>query len=281
LNVPLDRRIGQVELNLERWRWIPRQLGDPHVFVNIPAFSLDLVRAGGAAWRTRIVVGKAFTPTPVFSDQIVGVVVNPPWNVPKSIAVGEYLPELREDPGALKGAGFRLLEGSGEDALEVDPATVDWDALDAGNFPFHLRQDPGPYNALGRLKFHLTNNFSIYLHDTPTRGLFGRSGRDLSHGCIRVEGPLDLADRILDEPSQGRLRQALDQPVERHLGVKPLVPVHILYLTAWVDEAGILRQSPDIYGFDGPQRTALDRVASRVTGGPASGAKEATRPAVP
>ena len=278
LNVPLGQRIGQVELNLERWRWIPRRLGDPHVFVNIPGFDLVLVRGGSSAWRTRIVVGKAFTPTPVFSDRIVAVVVNPPWNVPESIAVEEYLPELRRDPKAFMRRGLRLLEGSEEGGREVDPTRVNWRALEKGYFPYHLRQDPGPDNALGRLKFHLTNDLHIYLHDTPTRDLFGQSDRDLSHGCIRVERPLDLAEQLLGESSQDLLRSALDQPEERHLSIKPPVPIHILYLTAWVDEAGALRFSPDVYDFDGPQRTALDRVASRVSGGPASGAKEGARP---
>jgi len=278
LNVPVEWWIRQVELNLERWRWIPRGLGDPHVLVNIPGFNLELVRGGVSAWRTRIVVGKAFTPTPVFSDRIVAVVVNPPWNVPESIALGEYLPELRESPGTFKRRGLRLLEGAGENAREVDPATVEWRALDAGRFPYQLRQDPGPDNALGRLKFQLTNDFGIYVHDTPTRGLFGRSGRDLSHGCIRVERPLELAARLLGESSQDVLREALDQSEERHLSVRPQVPIHILYLTAWVDETGVLRFAPDVYQFDGPQRTALDRVTTRVSGGPASGAKEAARP---
>jgi murein L,D-transpeptidase YcbB/YkuD len=277
-NVPVEQRIRQVELNLERWRWIPRRLGDPHVFVNIPGFDLELVRGGISAWRTRIVVGRAFTPTPVFSDRIVAVVINPPWNVPVSITLGEYIPELRRDPRALKRRGLRLLEGPGEDAREIDPATVDWDALDGGRFPYRLRQDPGPNNALGRLRFHLTNDFRIYLHDTPTRGLFGQSDRDLSHGCIRVERPFDLAAQLLGASSQDLLREALDGTEERHLTVRPRVPIHILYLTAWVGEDGALRFAPDVYGFDGPQRTALDRVASRVSGGPASGAKEASRP---
>jgi L,D-transpeptidase YcbB len=278
LNVPVGQRMRQVELNLERWRWIPRRLGDPHVFVNIPGFDLVLMRDGAPAWRTRIVVGKAFTPTPVFSDRIVAIVVNPPWNVPESIAVGEYLPELRKDPKAFMRRGLRLMEGPEEDGREVDPTRVNWRALEKGHFPYHLRQDPGPDNALGRLKFHLTNDLHIYLHDTPTRDLFGQSDRDLSHGCIRVERPLDLAEQLLGESSQDLLRKALGQTEERHLSVKPPVPIHILYLTAWVDEAGSLRFSPDVYDFDGPQRTALDRVASRVLGGPASGAKVGARP---
>src|SRR3954471_1552166 len=278
LDVPVEWRIRQVELNLERWRWIPRALGSPHVFVNIPAFGLDLMRDGISVWHTRIVVGKAFTPTPVFSDRITAVVVNPPWNVPKSIAAGEFLAKLRKNPKAFKRHGLRLLEGSEGNAREVDPTTVDWHALGGRRFPYHLRQDPGPTNALGRVKFQLTNDFRIYLHDTPARGLFGHSERDLSHGCVRVERPLELAKRLLGESSQDLLRENLEQPKERRLSVNPPVPVHILYLTAWVDESGVLRFSPDVYLFDGPQRAALDRVASRVLGGPASGAKEAARP---
>ena len=217
------------------------------------------------------------TPTPVFSDRIVAVVVNPPWNVPKSIAVGEYLRKLRKDPKAFKRGGLRLLEGSEENAREVDPTTVDWHALGQGRFPYRLRQDPGPSNALGRVKFQLTNDFRIYLHDTPARGLFGQSERDLSHGCVRVERPVELAKQLLGESSQDLLREDLEQPKERHLSVNPPVPVHLLYLTAWVDEAGALRFSPDVYAFDESQRAALDRVASRVSGGPASGAREAAR----
>ena len=281
LNVPLDRRIRQVELNLERWRWVPRALGDPNVIVNIPAFDLELVRGGASVWHTRVVAGKAFTPTPVFDDRIVAVVVNPPWNVPKSIAVTEYLVELQKNPKALERHGLRLLRGSEDDPVEIDPATVNWRELGDGEFPYRLRQDPGANNALGRVKFQLTNDFHVYLHDTPTRALFGHLDRDLSHGCIRVENPLELARLLLDASSPDILRDALDQKDERRLPLKPPVPIHILYLTAWVDHAGALRFSPDVYDFDGPQRSALDRVASRVSGGPASGAKEATLSAAP
>jgi murein L,D-transpeptidase YcbB/YkuD len=273
LNVPVERRIGQVELNIERWRWVPRTLADPYVVVNIPGFDLALMRGGTVAWRTRVVVGKSFTPTPVFSDRIVAVVANPPWNVPESIAVNEYLPELKKDAKSLRRHGLRLLKGPEEHPDEINPASVNWDKLDDGKFPYRIRQDPGPDNALGRLKFQLTNDFGVYLHDTPARSLFGHSDRDLSHGCIRVENPLELARLLLDESSQDLLREALGQPDEKHVAVKPPVPIHILYLTAWVDDAGALHFGPDVYEFDGPQRNALDRVASRV--------KEATPPAAP
>ncbi|HKQ62911.1 MAG TPA: L,D-transpeptidase family protein [Candidatus Polarisedimenticolaceae bacterium] len=271
LNVPVDRRIREIELNLERWRWIPRDLGSPAVVVNIPGFELELVRKGAPSWRTRIVVGKAYTPTPVFSDRIVGVLVNPPWNVPESIAVGEYLPELREDSRALERQGLRLLEGSGDKAREVDPASVDWSRVDEGHFPFRIRQDPGPENALGKLKFELTNEFHVYLHDTPAAHLFDRTDRGRSHGCIRVEHPLELAERILGEASREALSDALDQPEERRLPVKPPVSVHVLYWTAWVDEAGRLHFGPDLYEFDRAQMAALEGSRAEIAGIPRSG----------
>ena len=254
-----DPRIPEVELNLERWRWVPRSLGDPHVLVNIPAFDLQLVRGNAVAQRMKIVVGSAFNPTPVFSDRIVSIVVNPPWNVPESIAVKEYLPELRRNRNALARQRLRLLQGAGDAEREVDPASVDWSRVDEAKFPYHLRQDPGGGNALGRLKFDLTNSFHIYLHDTPAGHLFGRSERDLSHGCIRVERPLDLASELMPGDAGNRLKEALDQSEERHLPVEPPVPVHILYLTAWVGEDGALQTAPDVYLLDPPQRAAIDR----------------------
>lgn len=262
LNVPIDARIREIELNLERWRWIPRQLGDPHVLVNIPGFELELVRNEAPVWRTRIVVGSAYTPTPVFSDRIVAIVANPPWNVPESIALKEYLPELRKNSKALTRHGLRLVTGSGKDTKDVRPSKIDWEGVDRGEFAYRLRQDPGPDSALGRLKFDLTNENNIYLHDTPSRQLFDQAGRDLSHGCIRVEKPLELAVQLLGETSQVQLHEALAQREERHLALKPPVPVHILYFTSWVDEAGILRFAPDVYELDGPQIATMDRVAT-------------------
>ena len=258
LNVPVARRRRQVELNLERWRWIPRRLGDPHVEVNIPAFDLTLIRKERTELQSRIVVGQAFTPTPVFSDQIVAVVANPPWNVPEDLAVREFLPELRDDPASFRQQGMRVFEGKGDDAREVDPASVDWNDADEEKFPYHFRQDPGPDNALGRMKFHLTNDFQIYLHDTPARSLFAKAGRDLSHGCIRVEKARELADRLLGDGS-GDLQKALESESERSIPVKPPVPIQILYLTAWVDAEGSLRFAPDVYEFDPGQQAALDR----------------------
>lgn len=260
LNVPVTRRVRQVELNLERLRWIPRRLGEPHVEVNIPGFDLQLVRNGHAELRSRIVAGQAFTPTPVFSDRIVAVIANPPWNVPESLAAREYLPELKQDPQAFLRHGIRIYESSDENAREVDPTTVRWRWVSEDEFHYHLRQDPGPDNALGRMKFQLTNSFQIYLHDTPAQSLFAQTDRDLSHGCIRVEKARDLADRILGG-SSAQLEKALESENEKSIPVQPPVPVHILYMTAWADQDGSLRFAQDIYDFDASQQAALDKTS--------------------
>src|SRR4029453_18789446 len=151
-------------LNLEGGRWIPRQLGTPHVLVNIPAFELELAREGSAPWRTRVVAGKGPTPTPALRAPIPALVVNPPWNVPDTIAVNEYLPELKKNPQTLARQGVKLLEGSGDKAREIDPGSVNWAKVDPEKFPYRLQQDPGDKNPLGRIKFDLTNHPSIYLH---------------------------------------------------------------------------------------------------------------------
>ncbi|HEV8200086.1 MAG TPA: L,D-transpeptidase family protein [Candidatus Polarisedimenticolia bacterium] len=272
LNVPIEERIRQVELNLERWRWMPRRLGDPHVEVNVPGFELRLVQGDRSALTSRVVAGSAFTPTPIFTDRIVAVVANPPWNVPRELAVREYLPELRLDPKLFQRHGIRIYEAPDdrgakqgrkdreEDLREVDPEKVKWKRVQADEFDYVLRQDPGPDNALGRMKFGLTNDFQIYLHDTPARTAFDQTSRDLSHGCIRVEQAHELATAILGDAAE-HLEEALQTTDERSIPVQPPVPIQILYLTAWVDEEKGLRFAPDVYEFDAPQQEALARMS--------------------
>jgi murein L,D-transpeptidase YcbB/YkuD len=263
LNTSVADRIRQVELNLERWRWIPRSLGDTYVLVNIPGFDLELTRNGAPAWHTRVVTGKELTPTPLFSDRIVSIVIHPPWNVPESIAVNEYLPELRKNRKALERHGLKVLEGTGDKAQEIDPKDVNWDRVSDDKFPYHLRQDPGAENPLGQVKFALTNDFSIYLHDTPGGHAFNKTERDLSHGCIRVENALELANQITNDSEKAAIREALANPEEKHIALAEKIPVHIFYWTAWADEAGELHFGPDVYGFDAPQREAIAKAAEK------------------
>src|SRR5262249_53238888 len=167
LNRPVQERIREIELNMERWRWLPSRLGDRYVVANIPGFTLDLVEDGRSQMDMRIVVGRQFSATPLFSDRITAVVLNPVWNVPRTIAGQEMLPLIEEDPDYLARENIRVFDGSGPDAGELDPGSVSWWAQPQDDMTVVLRQEPGPSNPLGRIKFVCPNAFDVYLHDTP------------------------------------------------------------------------------------------------------------------
>lgn len=253
LNVPVERRIDQITVNLERWRWLPENLGDRYVLVNIAGFTLDVIDQDDTMLSMRVVVGQPYRRTPVFSNSITYLVLNPSWEVPTSIAIKDKLPLLKSDPGFVARQGYALLEGWGASETVVDPLTVDWATVTAKNFRFRLRQSPGPYNALGRVKFMFPNEFSVYLHDTPSRDLFLRDSRPFSSGCIRLERPLELAELLLAaNPSWNRaaIDRAIGTGKETLVRLPKGVPVHLLYWTAWVDADDILQLRDDIYSRD-------------------------------
>jgi murein L,D-transpeptidase YcbB/YkuD len=260
LNVSVERRIEQLEVNLERWRWLPKDWGRRHITVNIAAFELDVVDEDAVVLSMRVVVGRPFNRTPVLSDTIRYLVLNPYWHVPRNIAVTEVLPKIRRDPSYLARFKLRVFPGSGTDAGEIDPTTVDWSAITPAQFPFRLRQDPGPLNALGRVKFVFLNKYNVYLHDTPARPLFEETQRDFSHGCIRIQQPIDLAVYLLrQDPRWDReaLLTALDGRVDLTVPLPQPMPIHLLYWTAWADKDGTIEFRPDIHGRDAPLLTAL------------------------
>jgi murein L,D-transpeptidase YcbB/YkuD len=264
LNVPVQARIDQIIVNLERWRWLPEDLGDFYVLVNIAGFRLDVIENDRSVLDMRVVVGQPYRRTPVFSGRIAYLVLNPYWEVPPSIAERDKLPLIKANPGYLTGQGYDLLQGWGEQERSVDPATVDWAAVSARNFPYRLRQRPGMYNALGRVKFMFPNKFSVYLHDTPSRELFGRDARAFSSGCIRLAAPLDLAELLLsDQPSWPRsaIDAAVASGIEQTVRLGRQVPVHLLYWTAWIDrDDGQLHFRDDVYGRDDPVLRELREV---------------------
>jgi len=260
LNVRVERRVEQLELNLERWRWLPKDLGRHHIIVNIAAFELDVMEGEGVVLSMRVVVGRPFDRTPVLSDTMRYLVLNPYWHVPRNIAVGELLPKVRRDPSYLARYKMRVFRSSGLDDQEIDPSTVDWSAISAARFPFLLRQDPGPRNALGRIKFMFLNKYHVYLHDTPARPLFEETQRDFSHGCIRIQQPIELALYLLrTDPRWNRdaLLRALGEAVDRTVPLPEPMPIHLLYWTAWADEDGAIQFRRDIHGRDAPLLTAL------------------------
>ena len=242
LNRTVAERVRQLELNLERWRWLPSNLGDPHALINIPAFSLVVVEHDRPVISMRIVVGKEYRQTPIFSGAITQVILSPYWNVPNSIATKELWPKEHSNPGYLEREHIEVLRGG------------------------RLRQRPGPWNALGLIKFNVPNPYDVYLHDTPARQLFEQSARAFSHGCMRIEKPVELATWLLrDRPEwpRDRIVQQSMRGIQTIVEVKKPLAVHILYWTAFVDFAGELHFSGDIYHRDARLDAAMRRPPSR------------------
>jgi murein L,D-transpeptidase YcbB/YkuD len=261
LNRSPQKRLRCVLVNLERWRWIPRDLGRRHVIVNSAAFTLEAFRQGRKVLEMPVIVGEAYTRTPVFSKNMTHLVVNPYWNVPPGVLARKILPKIKRNPGYLAANHFELLRGWKQPAEIMDPGLIDWSSVHAGNFPGRLRQRPGPWNALGRIKFIFPNDFAVYLHDTPDRHLFERTARAFSSGCIRVEKPIDLALFVL-EPDPAWDRERLDRVLAEGkpttIPVKDPVTVHLQYWTFWIGAEGELQYRKDIYRRDGVLWNALN-----------------------
>ena len=250
--VSREDQIAAIIANMERWRWMPRDLGKVHVFVNVPEFMLRVVKDGAVAHETRIIVGTPRNPTPTFSHGIDHIVVNPFWNVPTSIVSNEMLPEIRRNPyGYFAQRGYQVLARAGGRMRVVNPASIDWYMVNPRSV--RIRQVPGDHNALGRIKFMFPNQHSVYLHDTPTKSLFKRDRRAFSHGCVRVENPLGFADAILPiaapEWNSDRLQRLYGGP-ERRVNLDTPVPVHLAYFTVSVTPDGDIRHVEDLYGYD-------------------------------
>lgn len=268
LHVPLETRVRQIELAMERFRWLPHRFASPPLAVNIPEFRLFGLRADADRYvraddqlSTRVIVGEAWQKqTPVFSSEIRSVVFWPFWGVPASIAEDEMLPALRRDPAYLARRHLELVEGYNDPAASaLPPSEANRERLAAGTL--RLRQRPGPHNELGLVKFLLPNPYGVYLHGSPARGLFARDRRDLSHGCIRVGDPLALALHVLrDEPgwTRERIETALRGPETLRVDLAQPVPVYVLYLTAVARADGSVHFFPDVYGLDERLRTLLE-----------------------
>ncbi len=240
--------------NMERWRWLPRDLGRRYVHVNVPQYRVWMMEPDGrggyeSGYSGRVVVGKPENATPIFSDEIEHVVTNPYWNVPYSIASGEMLPKLKRDPGYYAKRGYDTISSSGK---IVDPYSVNWSGIAANRLGYRFRQRPSPNNALGNVKFLFPNDHAVYLHDTNARSLFSRSQRAFSHGCVRLHEPFVFAEALLkgeEKFSATTLKRSLGGK-ERWFNTSDHIPVHITYFTVTADESGTLEFAGDIYGID-------------------------------
>lgn len=260
MNVSVDKRIDQIRVNLERGRWVLRSIADEPdlVIVNIAGFYLAVRLNGEIAWTTRVIVGQTYRKTPVFSEAMRHIVLNPDWTVPRSIAVNEILPKAKADPSYLDTQNFDLLDASGR---RVAATAVNWPAMSGTSFPYRIVQRPGPTNALGLVKFIFPNKHNVYLHDTPSRGLFEKSGRTFSHGCIRVKDPLKLAEILLGNRagwSRSQIDAAVAQGGLRQVNLTRPLPVMILYWTVDPNFDGTARFYHDVYGRDARLLAALD-----------------------
>ena len=254
-----DGHADLIRMNMERWRWVPHDLGARYVLVNVPAYQMQVMEGDRPALSMRVIVGKPDAPTPLFSDQMTYVVFSPYWNIPADILKNEALPHLAKDPEWLRRNNMEVVGTRGD---VVDASAVDWSDEDAVK-AVRIRQAPGPENALGLVKFIFPNNFSVYLHDTPTDGLFFKERRALSHGCVRVENPVALAQYVMsDRPewTAERIATAMHGQEEKTVKLKAPIPVHIGYWTAWVEPDGqTVTYTDDPYGIDARQRQLMAR----------------------
>lgn len=277
MNVPVAHRLHQLTLNLERWRWLPSDLGERHILVNIPEYRLEVWDHGKVPVSMRVVVGKKDTPTPIFNDTMTHVVFAPYWNVPTGIVKNETVPRALRDPAFLERTNMEVLD---KDGNIVDPSSIDMEH--AGGYRF--RQRPGASNSLGLVKFMFPNQYNVYLHDTPADSLFARATRSFSHGCVRLEQPDKLAQYVLaDQPAwtPQRIEQAMRGGQETTTKLSQPLPVYLGYWTARVSADGILQFRDDLYGIDARQSNmlagAMDKLKARATAaGTAAEAQAAT-----
>jgi len=249
LNVPVEKRVDQLRVNLERARWVTDNLEDDFVIVNIAGFRAYIFRDRKEAWSTRVMVGKTYRKTPVFRSEMKYLVFNPTWTVPYSIATKDLLPAIQRDPQYLANRNFVV---KNRDGNIIDPATIDWNALSRRSFPYTLVQQPGTNNALGEIKFMFPNKYAVYLHDTPSKSLFGRTARAFSSGCVRVEHPFDFAEQLLgpDGWDAERVQAERMRRETRSVVLSKPMPVLLLYWTAEVGADGQIRFYEDVYERD-------------------------------
>ena len=250
LNVSAAQRAGVLALNIQRLRLLPGKLSTG-IMVNIPAFSLVYYQDGSQVLASRVIVGRPDRKTPMMSSALNNVVVNPPWNVPPTLARKDILPKVRNNPGYLEQHGYTMMRGWNSKEA-IDPYQVDWETITASNLPFRFQQAPGARNSLGRYKFNMPSSDAIYLHDTPNHTLFQRDGRALSSGCVRVNKASELANMLLQDAgwNDARISDALKQGNTRYVNIRQNIPVNLYYLTAFVGADGRTQYRTDIYNYD-------------------------------
>lgn len=250
LNTTPRQRLKQLQLSLKKWNQFPDKIGSQYIRINIPSYSLDLVKDGNKVINMKVVIGKPSRETPTLFSKVQTIVFNPRWNVPEKITNEDILPKMLKNPEYLKKNNFKIYKDWSNQSETVDPSTIDWQQAQTENFPYRLSQKPGISNALGKVKFIFPNNESIYMHDTNHKSLFSRIKRAYSSGCIRLERPFELAEYFLQDNAQltnENIPDILNSNKTTYVKLKNPIPIHITYITAWVDTNGRAHFREDIY----------------------------------
>ena len=265
LNTPLSSRIDQLRLNLDRIRWVKDDIAEELVVVNIAGFELFYFRDSAIIWKTDVMVGQIRYQTPIFRNEMTYMEFNPTWTVPRSIIQRSLFSKFSANPGSVASNDYTLYDADGR---EVDPLALDWSLYSLQHFPFRVVQQPGPGNAMGRVKFMFPNQYAIYLHDTPARSMFSRTSRAFSAGCIRVENPLHFAELLLDDNpdwDRARIDRIVDSGERRVVRLGRPVDIMLMYWTASPTADGRIRFHPDIYDKDARSLRLLDETPVRFT----------------
>jgi murein L,D-transpeptidase YcbB/YkuD len=253
LNMPADVRVKQILINMQRWADLSHRLGHRYVLVNIPEYMLHLVDNDKEVLSIRAIVGKTDWPTPELSSVITRIVFNPHWSVPRMIAQNDIVPKMIENPAYLNTNNIRIYNSEEEGANEISSDEVDWQSAEENGFNYHLRQDPGNKNALGLVKFEFQNSQDVYIHDTPAKSLFSQDKRDLSHGCVRLERPFDLVTYLIQHDTRiddEKVKDIIETHRTNYFRIKNPIPIYLTYVTAWVDDNGVVNFRDDIYHMD-------------------------------
>ncbi len=254
LNIPVEQKINKVLLNMDRIKWLPRMRSERYINVNIPEYMLHYFEYGQEVQQLRVIVGDKKHPTPIFSDEISYITLNPYWKIPEGIVKREVIPAMLKDPNYIKKQGLEVHTTWEENSSIVPLESINWNDYTDGKekFPYRLMQPPGQRNALGKIKFKFPNNFSVYLHDTPSKHLFRKKTRAFSHGCIRLSKPLSLLKTISYDPSIDlmEMNTVLAGKEKQDVILTYRIPINLIYLTTWVNKNGELTFGDDVYSYD-------------------------------
>ncbi|WP_419205603.1 L,D-transpeptidase family protein [Photobacterium leiognathi] len=260
LVMPYTEIARRLALNTLRVATLNKHSEDrPHIWVNIPNYKLEVYDKGNVVFESKVIVGRDSRPTNLFSSAITTMVVNPYWNVPITIKQHDVIPKVKRNIGYLKQHNMQILN-SWRDRTVINPTSINWSTVNPKTFPHEFQQGPGPRNSLGRVKFLMPNDYAIFLHDTPARGLFSKTKRDLSSGCVRVERAYDLANYVIDYQNRGNIpafNKMLNAEKQKTVSLSKRIDVDFVYLTAWVDQNGKVQMREDIYGYDSPSANKI------------------------